>query len=98
MKLLSDIINDLVDDTISLQRALLKMKVLASRINNKILLNWVSSELEGYPDQNLLPEYRITVSNMMGSYINGRAHYKNVAIPVMGLSEEMENFFTSFKL
>ena len=99
MELLSGIINDLVDDSISLQRSLLKTKVLASRINNKTLLNWVTSELEGYnePDS-ITPTYRKTASNVIGSYINGRAQYKNVAIPIYGLSKDFEDFLTKFDL
>src|SRR4051812_5192424 len=99
MELLSGIINDLVDDSISLQRSLLKMKVLASRINNKILLNWVTSELEGYNDpDSITPPYRKTAAIVIGSYINGRAHFKNVAIPISGLSKNFEDFLMTFDL
>ena len=43
MELVSQIINDLVDDQKSLNSALLKTKVLASRIQNVELLYWVNN-------------------------------------------------------
>jgi len=99
MKLLSNIINELIDESISLQRPLLKMKVLASRVGNKDLLNWVNKELEGYVGiDSEVPNYRKTMSNVMGSYINGNRQYNNVSIPVIGLSEKMDEYMMIFEV
>lgn len=98
MKLLSDIINELIDESISLQRPLLKTKVLASRVNNKDLLDWVNKELQGYVGADEVPNYRKTMSNIMGSYINGNRQFNNVSVPIFGLSEKMEEFMMTFEV
>lgn len=56
MDLVSRIINELVDDKSSLNGALLKTKVLASRIGNQELIAWTNSELSGYDDESELPD------------------------------------------
>ncbi|MEN2436783.1 hypothetical protein AAH994_15300 [Weeksellaceae bacterium A-14] len=93
MELVSQIINELVNTKdYSLDSALLKTKVLASRIQNKELLDWANSELVGYESSDVLPEYRKNIQNgLSGDYINGNMHYKNSQIPTVGLGEEMEN-------
>ncbi len=99
MKLLSDIINELIDESISLQKPLLKTKVLASRIGNMDLLNWVTCELQGYVGiDSIVPNYRKTMSNVMGSFINGNRQFNNVSVPVFGLSEKMEEFMMIFEV
>jgi hypothetical protein len=99
MKLLSDIINELIDESISLQRPLLKMKVLASRVGNSELLEWVNNELQGYIGiDKEVPNYRKTMSNVMGSYINGNRQFNNVSVPIFGLSDKMEEFMMIFEV
>ena len=49
MNLVSQIINELIEPKDnSLNSALLKTKVLASRIQNTELLSWTNAELTGY--------------------------------------------------
>ncbi len=99
MKLLTDIINELVDDSLSLQKPLLKMKVLASRLQNKELLEWVNRELEGYIGVGInVPNYRTTMAQLMGSYINGNRQFNNVSIPFSGFSERVERFLITFEV
>lgn len=97
MKLLSDIINDLIDTNINFASPLLKTKVLASRLQIQNLYDWVSAELEGYPDINKVPRYRTFASNVVGDYMTYDKHYKNSPIPTIGLAEELEEFMTTFK-
>ncbi|WP_432670899.1 hypothetical protein [Flavobacterium sp. SM2513] len=90
MELISQIINDLIDEDKSLNSALLKTKVLASRIQNQELLNWVSNELSGYNSDNL-PDYRREIQNeLKGSFINGHMKYTNTQIPTDGLDINFE--------
>ncbi|MBK7490043.1 MAG: hypothetical protein IPI74_09620 [Bacteroidales bacterium] len=58
MKLINDIINELIDTEKSIVSPLLKTKVLASRLGNDVLLTWVSNELKGYENKDELPDYR----------------------------------------
>ncbi|MDR6545062.1 acyl-CoA hydrolase [Chryseobacterium rhizosphaerae] len=94
MELLEQIINELINTKdYSLNSALLKTKVLATRIQNRELLDWVNSELTGYNDVDTMPEYRKGIVNgLNGNYMNGRMMYKNHEIPTIGLSEDVENF------
>ncbi|MGS2739978.1 AbiTii domain-containing protein [Sinomicrobium sp. M5D2P17] len=88
MKLISQIINELIDSEKSINGALLKTKVLASRIQNNELLNWVNRELNGYSSFKDLPDYRKNITSyLQGNYINGNAKYTNQPIPTIGLDE-----------
>ncbi|SFH87478.1 AbiTii domain-containing protein [Halpernia frigidisoli] len=90
MELVSQIINELIDpQNKTLSSALLKTKVLASRIQNKELLNWADSELTGYNSVDELPEYRLAIPNLLiGNFTNGNMRYTNSQIPTAGLDEE----------
>ena len=85
MKLLSDIINELIDTEKTIGSPMLKAKVLASRIQNKELLNWVNNELKGYDIDEELPSYRIYKCHVTGTFINGTMKYSEVPIATKGL-------------
>ena len=92
MKLISDIINELMDYGAPISGALLKTKVLAARINNNGLLEWVNGELNGYGEETILPAYRITSGILSGNYMNSQWKYSNTAMPISHLTnEECEN-------
>ncbi|MBC5836191.1 hypothetical protein G6N05_14850 [Flavobacterium sp. F372] len=99
MELISQIINDLIDEEKSLNSALLKTKVLASRLQNQELLNWVNNELSGYKSTDKLPDYRREIQNdLKGSFLNGSMKYTNTQIPTIGLDKDFEKKlrFTDF--
>tara|TARA_R110002012_G_scaffold108009_1_gene250293 strand:- start:8460 stop:9386 length:927 start_codon:yes stop_codon:yes gene_type:complete len=92
MKLISQIINELIDNEKSLNGALLKTKVLASRIQNAELLNWVSNELSGYQSTNELPDYRKNIQTYLrGNYLNGHTKYTNQPIPTIGMDKMFQD-------
>ena len=91
MKLINDIINELIDVEKPISSPLLKTKVLASRLQNKILLDWVSNELSGYEDLDNLPHYRITRGTITGTYINGQMQYNDQPVPTIGLNQQWED-------
>lgn len=91
MKLISQIINELIESEKSINGALLKTKVLASRIQNKELLKWVDNELSGYDSKDDLPDYRKNVQTFLkGNYINGNMKFTNQPIPTIGLDAEFQ--------
>lgn len=98
MKLISDIINDLVDDQLSFSVALYKTKILATRVGNHNLLNWVNNELKGYPNKDSLPAYRITQGSIIGDFINGRNQVSNYPLPLPEFGENMDNGIREFCL
>jgi len=77
MKLLDTIINELVNVEISLSSPLLKTKILASRLQNKELLEWGNNELKGYSDLNIIPYYRRTRGEIIADYIKGHWDVKD---------------------
>lgn len=96
MKLISQIINELVDSEKSINGALLKTKVLASRIQNGELLNWVDKELSGYDSIDDLTDYRKNIpSYLKGNYTNGNMKYTNQPIPTIGMDLEFQKILQS---
>lgn len=98
MKLISQIIEDLTEDNKSLNASLLKTKVLADKMNNDSVFAWVNNELNGYPNVNELPEYRILPASATGTFANRFQVLKNVPIPTMNLDKEFQEFLTKMKL
>lgn len=101
MKLISDIINELVNAEISLQSPLLKTKVLASRLKNMELLQWVDSELNGYRSDDQLPRYRIYESTIVCSWANGNrmtgiTQGQNMYLQTRGYSKVLDDYFSTF--
>lgn len=92
MKLISEIISDLMDSEKSMTTPLLKTKVLATKIKNTILLDWVNHELSGY-DIDEVPEYRRYTCQISGTFINGYTQYNDQPIPLIGLPEKFEELF-----
>ncbi len=90
MKLINDIINELIDYDKSITSPLLKTKVLASRLQNEPLLNWVSNELKGYYNLESIPDYRKYQANISGTYIIGRLRYNDQPVPTIGLDKGLE--------
>lgn len=88
MKLISDIINELVDADKSITAPLLKTKVLASRLKNVELLTWANCELGGYGNFPI-PGYRKTVANLIGNYLNGYAQFNHQVLPTPGFSNDI---------
>lgn len=88
MELLTTIINELTDVKISLTSPLLKTKVMASRIGNKPLLEWVNKELTGYKITDFIPDYRKTKAEVCGDYQMGHWKVTNEIINFPEFDEE----------
>jgi hypothetical protein len=77
----SQIIKDIVDDVVSLEKSLNRLFVLAEDVNNKQLAQWADKELKGYKPDDDVPEYRHTVcSHLEYSGINGGFQVKNLTL------------------
>ena len=94
MKLIGDIINELMDVKIPLEGALLKTKYLATKIQSVELLTWVNGELNGFENESDLPAYRITNGMFTGSYMNGQRHYSKMHIPIGHLPNDELDILT----
>jgi hypothetical protein len=78
--------------------ALNKTKILATRIGNSNLLNWVNYELKGYPNNESLPEYRKTQGTILGDFINGRNQVSNYPIPLPDFGDATDSQLRQFSL
>ena len=88
MKLIDDIIDILSSDTGKLSDALIKTKVLLHKVGHKELVPWVNSELNGYPDIDSLPEYRILPAQVLVNASNGAYRVTSHHIPMGHLNEK----------
>ncbi|WP_018616604.1 hypothetical protein [Segetibacter koreensis] len=95
MKLISDIVNELVDVYKPLTSPLLKTKVLATRVKNDELLNWVNHELNGYESRSLVPGYRTCSGDVIANFIVGNRKFTNMALPTSSLPKDVEEAFIS---
>ncbi len=88
MKLINEIIEILSSNDGKLSDALIKTKVLLHTIGHKELVPWVNSELNGYPDIEALPEYRILPSQVLVNASNGAYSATSQHIPLAHLEEK----------
>ncbi|MCY4460335.1 MAG: hypothetical protein OXC26_08055 [Albidovulum sp.] len=81
MALLHDIQEALLDDKIGVGSVLLKLRVLASKLDADILEEWVHHETEGYPTDAWIPDYRIAQITYTGTFTDIAKQINNVSIP-----------------
>lgn len=89
MKLIHEIIDLLSSDTPNLHNALFKTKVLLHKLGEKDLVQWVSSELNGYDSIENLPDYRVLSVSILGNISNGAWRYSNQPLPIAHLGEKL---------
>ncbi len=90
MKLIDDLIDSLTEKNNRLTDILIKTKVLAFKLKNKPLINWIDSELNGY-GENELPTYRIVNCQVKGTISNGYQRANNYPIPLLGIDKEYKD-------
>ena len=60
MKLLDEIVELTAGDDVRLVTLLRKCLIVAARLKNESLRQWVTAELNGYADHLTMPDYRVT--------------------------------------
>lgn len=98
MKLLNEIIDALSSQDSSLTNALLKTKVLLHKIGHKELVEWVNHELNGYPHDGDLPEYRILPAQVLANMANMRFQVNSHPIPLGHLEHEQRESLETAKM
>lgn len=89
MQLVDEIIDLLSSSKPNLENALFKAQVLAHRLGEDDLKQWVDSELKGYSDHSNLPPYRVLNVTVMGNFSNGAYRYSKQPLPVMNLDKRL---------
>lgn len=97
---MSDILNiikqiqyDIINPKVSLGTILLKAKVLAHYLGNHELKKWTKNELDGYPNTDSLPDYRITSTALLGTFFNGVYRHSNKIISIITIPPELRESF-----
>lgn len=97
--LLDEIIEFATDNKQPLTVVLRKCLVLAHQFKNERLKTWANQELNGYPSNDNLPQYRIlsvhTVADYTGPFNSG---VRNMPIPAYVLREEHRHWVTTVQL
>jgi hypothetical protein len=94
MDLVNQIRDDILDPEVSLSVALRKAKVLASMLQDAEFKEWVNSELNGYIDEDEVPEYRIVPVQIIGTFSGPfGSGAKNVTVPVWKMGEGFQKRF-----
>lgn len=100
MSLLRDIQNAAASPDIRTSDLLRKCKILAARLKSKELARWVDWELNGYGDDDRLPDYRIIPRlGARGHFIGAFGHQlRNAQIPTVSVPEYVENWVKDIPL
>ena len=98
MKLVDEIIEILSSDNGILTNALIKTKVLLHKMGHKELVIWVNKELNGYSQDDKLPDYRIIPAQVRVSATNGAYQVNSHPIPMKHLDDEFRNSLEEAKI
>lgn len=79
----SCIIRDLASGKVSVDIGLKQLKVLLTEFDKPEMLKWVNAELQGYDDEDDLPEYRIIAGNLVGNFLNYYTKCTHIGIPLI---------------
>lgn len=98
----SQIIKDLANGKADTQTALKRTKVLLQDLENDDLLDWVNYEIEGYPDDVEIPDYRVIGGPLYGTYFKGSLAnhiiYNHVPLPLGNLPDEIKEDILTIKI
>jgi hypothetical protein len=95
MSLLREIQDAAVDGSSDLESLLLKCRVLAARLKHEELMDWVNWELDGYPQGELLPEYRKLHGMCYGHYLGKYGgEIQNCPIPETAIPEGLRDIIS----
>lgn len=88
MSLIRDIQAATISQATDVPTLLRMCKLLAARLGNVQFAQWVEHELNGYPDVQSLPEYRIVSVESYGTFIGQFARADRLQIPISILPEQ----------
>lgn len=97
MSLLHEIQNELARSDADVTAVLRKCKILAARLKSAEFARWVDQELEGYPDDQTLPDYRKISITFFGSFANVAWKLPRIAIPLSVVPKKYRDAFQFVK-
>ena len=98
MSLLEEIQKEAIDASSDLGSLLRKCKVLAARLNSKELEDWLIWESNGYPEDALVPQYRIWPLQLKGNFAGlFGSGLQNAPISTAFLPKEDRRFYDEYE-
>lgn len=98
MALIHDLQAELLNEEKSVGFVLLKLKFLASKLGVDVLDDWVQNEIEGYPPDIPVPEYRETTITYTGTFVDIAKQLNNVPIPTHLVKEHAGEVWTKYQI
>ena len=87
--LLKDIRNAVLDTDAPIANVVRKCAVLGTQLKNNDLRDWALQELNGYDNENDVPEYRKIMAPLQGNFAGPfGTGYTNITVPAMNLPQE----------
>lgn len=87
--MITDLINDLTYDKITLGQGLTRAKIIAYKVNNDDFKNWIGKELNGYEINDNLPEYRVIPCDIF-AVLEGYGSRKTVPFDLTNLDGDLD--------
>lgn len=79
----SQLLIDVVNERVSIDNILLRLKVILSDLQNESIMSWVNGELQGYSKNEEVPKYRVLKGTALGTYlVNYQTQYTNAPVPL----------------
>ena len=96
MTLLQEIQNDAVDAKAEIASLLRRCRILAARLRNEDFKLWVQRELDGYPKDTALPEYRVLRTQSCGHFFGPfGSGVKNAPLPLSCIPEKLREMVST---
>ena len=97
MNLLEDIQNAASDPSSSVSTLLRKCRILAARLGNQKLEDWIVWESNGYPEDVSVPNYRIWQLQVRGNFLGPYSKYNHAPIPTVNLPKNVQKNYSEYK-
>ena len=98
MPLIHDIQLELLNEEKDVGSTLLKLKVLASKLEADVLEDWVTHEIEGYPEGVSVPIYRKTPVIYRGYFTGSAQPWSGTTIPSFLIAQCVGKEMTDYEL
>lgn len=93
MSLLREIQQDVAGSNVDITTILRKCKILAARLQSKEFDQWLTWELDGYPDSQEIPAYRRLIVTHYASFHDGVWSVPQAAVPLQVVPEKHHEAF-----
>lgn len=91
----SKIIKELAKSQVDLESIMKQLKILLLDLGKDDYIEWINHELQGYPTNEDLPEYRRCGGVLKGSFLNGWTQCTEISIPLVDDTPDEVRRFTS---